>query len=99
MMRFRKFLLQSRLGQAMTEYIIIVAIISVATVGLCIVFRKQINNFFTYTLKRLKGESAKIKKESYSSQVQDSPFTSGGGGSSVDNVVDIGKDIIDIINK
>lgn len=91
MTRFRRFLIDSRLGQAMTEYIIIVAIISVATVGLCVVFRKQINNFFTYTLKRLKGENAKISKESYGDKVQDSPFTSSGGGvgDAVDKVIDI----------
>lgn len=76
-MKWMRNFLKSKWGQGMTEYIIIVAIISVAAIGLSIVFRKQIQNYFKYVLSRLKGEQAEIKKEAFSDSDRESPFGDG----------------------
>ncbi len=51
-------------GQAMTEYILIIAVVSVAVIAVLIVFREQLFNLFNYVIAKLGGESdVELEKE------------------------------------
>ena len=51
-------------GQAMTEYILIIAVVSVAVIAVLIVFREQLFNLFNYVIAKLGGESdVQLEKE------------------------------------
>ncbi len=53
-----------RRGQAMTEYILIIAVVSVAVIAVLIVFREQLFNLFNYVIAKLGGESdVELEKE------------------------------------
>lgn len=53
----RKFLRSSRRGQGMTEYLIIVALIAIAAVGVVTVFGNDIRQLFSASTGTLNGTS------------------------------------------
>lgn len=53
----------SRRAQAMTEYILIIAVVSVAVIAVLIVFRNQLFNLFNYVIAKLGGQDATLKQE------------------------------------
>jgi Flp pilus assembly pilin Flp len=58
MRRFVRKLLTSQSGQGMTEYLIIVALIAIAAVGVVTVFGRDIRELFSGTTDNLAGNQA-----------------------------------------
>jgi len=58
MLRRMRKLFRSESGQGMSEYIIIVALIAVAAIGVVTVFGKDIRELFSATTGSLSGESS-----------------------------------------
>ena len=58
MRRFMKKLFKNQSGQGMTEYLIIVALIAVAAIGVVTVFGRDIRELFSGTTDSLSGNSS-----------------------------------------
>jgi pilus assembly protein Flp/PilA len=58
MRRFFRKLLQSQSGQGMSEYLIIVALIAIAAIGVVTVFGRDIRELFAGTTNSLAGNQA-----------------------------------------
>ena len=61
MLRRMRKLFRSESGQGMSEYLIIVALIAVAAIGVVTVFGKDIRELFSATTGSLSGESSTNK--------------------------------------
>ena len=58
MRRFLNKLLKNQKGQGMTEYLIIVALIAIAAIGVVTVFGRDIRSLFSDTTNALAGNQA-----------------------------------------
>jgi pilus assembly protein Flp/PilA len=57
--------LRDESGQGMTEYIIIVALIAIAAIGVITIFGDNVRALFSASANALAGETAELKTESH----------------------------------
>jgi len=77
MLRFLWLLLNikpSPRAQAMTEYILIIAVISVAVITVLIAFRAQLYNLFNYVIAKLGGQSNPTLEQEEPASPDQEPF-------------------------